>query len=78
MALGALTSLLPREVLDGAIGKYGCREQRVRKLPAHVVVQSNSWAHNSFHREMQSVELAEMYAGVRHVSVGSQTHTTAV
>ncbi|MEU7984488.1 transposase domain-containing protein [Streptosporangium canum] len=38
MALGALTSLLPWEVLDGAIGKYGCREQRMRKLPAHVVV----------------------------------------
>ncbi|MEU7984487.1 hypothetical protein AB0B56_06435 [Streptosporangium canum] len=35
-------------------------------------------ARNSFHREMQSVEPAEMYAGVRHVSVGSQTHTTAV
>ncbi|SNR96954.1 transposase, IS4 family [Streptosporangium subroseum] len=38
VALGALTSLLPRAVLDGAIEKYERREQRVRKLPAHVVV----------------------------------------
>ncbi|MFI9836373.1 transposase domain-containing protein [Nonomuraea sp. NPDC051941] len=38
IAVGALTSLIPREVLDAAIAMHGCRECRVRKLPAHVVV----------------------------------------
>jgi hypothetical protein len=38
VALGELTSLLSREVLDRAIEKYEYRERRVRKLPAHVVV----------------------------------------
>jgi hypothetical protein len=36
--VGALTSLMPRQVLDTAIATHGCRERRVRKLPAHVVV----------------------------------------
>ncbi|MFI6888830.1 IS4 family transposase [Streptosporangium canum] len=38
VGLGALTSLVPRQVLDEAIELHGCREERVRKLPAHVVV----------------------------------------
>jgi hypothetical protein len=38
VGLGALTSLVPRQVLDEAIELYGCREERVRKLPAHVVI----------------------------------------
>ena len=38
VSLGALTSLVPREVLDGAVEAHGCRERRVPKLPAHVVV----------------------------------------
>ncbi|WP_377273705.1 transposase domain-containing protein [Peterkaempfera sp. SMS 1(5)a] len=38
MSLGALTSLIPRDVLDEAIKADGCREERVRKLPAHLVV----------------------------------------
>ncbi|WP_182884445.1 transposase domain-containing protein [Microbispora sp. H10885] len=38
VGLGALTSLVPRHVLDEAIDLHGCREERVRKLPAHVVV----------------------------------------
>ncbi|MGW5680174.1 transposase domain-containing protein, partial [Streptomyces sp. NPDC003860] len=38
MSLGALTTLVPRAVLDEAIGVLGAQEQRVRKLPAHVVV----------------------------------------
>jgi hypothetical protein len=33
-----LTSVVPRAVLDRAIDAHGCREERVRKLPAHVVV----------------------------------------
>jgi hypothetical protein len=36
VSLGALTSLVPRAVLDEVIETHGCREQRVRKLPAHV------------------------------------------
>ncbi|MEU6716852.1 transposase domain-containing protein [Nonomuraea sp. NPDC046802] len=36
--VGALTSLIPRQVLDAAIAGHECRERRVRKLPAHVVV----------------------------------------
>ena len=38
VTLGALTSLVPRAVLDEAVTACGCREQRIRKLPAHVVV----------------------------------------
>ena len=38
IAVGALTSLIPRQALDAAIATHGCRERRVRKLPAHVVV----------------------------------------
>lgn len=38
VSLGALTSLIPREVLDGAIEAHGRREERVRKLPSHLVV----------------------------------------
>lgn len=38
VSLGALTSLIPRDVLDAAIEAHGCREERVRKLPAHLVV----------------------------------------
>lgn len=38
IAVGALTSLIPRQVLDAAIATHGCRERRARKLPAHVVV----------------------------------------
>ncbi|MEV0316671.1 transposase domain-containing protein [Nonomuraea fuscirosea] len=38
MGLGALTSLVPRQVLDEAIELHGCREERVRKLPAHVML----------------------------------------
>ena len=38
VGLGALTSLVPREVLDESIAAHGRREQRVRKLPAHLVV----------------------------------------
>ncbi|MFI1828276.1 IS4 family transposase [Streptomyces sp. NPDC020412] len=38
VSLGALTTLVPRAVLDEAIGVLGAQEQRVRKLPAHVVV----------------------------------------
>ncbi|MFD1540526.1 IS4 family transposase [Nonomuraea guangzhouensis] len=38
MAVGALTALIPRQVLDAAIAAHECRERRVRKLPAHVVV----------------------------------------
>ncbi|MER7362883.1 transposase domain-containing protein [Nonomuraea wenchangensis] len=38
IAVGALTSLSPRQVLDAAIAPHGCRERRVRTLPAHVVV----------------------------------------
>ncbi|WP_326829822.1 IS4 family transposase [Streptosporangium sp. NBC_01810] len=38
VGLGALTSLVPRHVLDAAIELHGCREERIRKLPAHVVV----------------------------------------
>ncbi|SDL51177.1 Insertion element 4 transposase N-terminal [Nonomuraea maritima] len=38
VGLGALTSLMPRQILDEAIELHGCREERVRKLPAHVVV----------------------------------------
>jgi hypothetical protein len=38
VSLGALTSLVPGEVLEEAIAVHGCREQRVRKLPAHVMV----------------------------------------
>ncbi|MBG0816094.1 transposase domain-containing protein [Planomonospora sp. ID82291] len=36
VGLGALTSLVPRQVLDEAIERHGCRQERVRKLPAHV------------------------------------------
>ncbi|MGV9384427.1 transposase domain-containing protein [Nonomuraea sp. NPDC003707] len=38
VAVSALTSLIPRQVLDAAITMHGCGERRVRKLPAHVVV----------------------------------------
>ncbi|NBE96938.1 IS4 family transposase [Nonomuraea sp. KC401] len=38
IAVGALTSLIPRQALDAAIATHGCRERRVRKLPAHVVI----------------------------------------
>lgn len=38
VGLGALTALVPREVLDESIAAHGRREQRVRKLPAHLVV----------------------------------------
>lgn len=38
VGLGALTWLVPRQVLDEAIELHGCREERVRKLPAHAVV----------------------------------------
>ncbi|MFE9313219.1 IS4 family transposase [Streptomyces sp. NPDC006706] len=38
VSLGALTSLVPRSVLDEAIAVTEAYEQRVRKLPAHVVV----------------------------------------
>ncbi|WP_433357409.1 IS4 family transposase [Microtetraspora malaysiensis] len=38
VTIGALTSLIPRQVLDAVVAAHGCREQRVRKLPAHVVV----------------------------------------
>jgi hypothetical protein len=38
VGLGALTSLVPRQVLDEAIELHGCREERVRKLPAHVML----------------------------------------
>ncbi|WP_211589652.1 IS4 family transposase [Microbispora sp. H11081] len=38
VAIGALTSLIPRQVLDAVVAAHGCREQRVRKLPAHVVI----------------------------------------
>ncbi|MET8214145.1 IS4 family transposase [Streptomyces sp. NPDC005373] len=38
VSLGALTSLVPRGVLDEAIEVHGCREERVRKLPSHLVV----------------------------------------
>jgi hypothetical protein len=38
VSLGALTSLVPRAVLDEVIDAHDCREERVRKLPAHVVV----------------------------------------
>ncbi|MBT2234904.1 transposase domain-containing protein [Nonomuraea sp. NEAU-A123] len=38
VAVGALTSLIPRQALDAAIAAHECRERRVRKLPAHVVV----------------------------------------
>jgi len=30
VSLGALTSLVPRDVLDEAIEAHGCREERVR------------------------------------------------
>jgi hypothetical protein len=33
-----LTALIPRQVLDAAVAAHECRERRVRKLPAHVVV----------------------------------------
>jgi hypothetical protein len=38
VAVGALTALIPRQVLDAAIAAHECRKRRVRKLPAHVVV----------------------------------------
>ncbi|MEO3891328.1 transposase domain-containing protein [Nonomuraea sp. B5E05] len=38
VAIGALTSLIPRQALDAAITTHGCRERRVRKLPVHVVI----------------------------------------
>ncbi|MEU9547122.1 IS4 family transposase [Streptomyces mirabilis] len=38
VSLGALTSLVPRDVLDEAIEAHGCREERVRKLPSHLVI----------------------------------------
>lgn len=38
VGLGALTALVPREVLDRSIALHGRRERRVRKLPAHLVV----------------------------------------
>ncbi|MFI1290632.1 IS4 family transposase [Streptomyces sp. NPDC020792] len=38
VSLGALTSLVPRSVRDEAIAVTEAHEQRVRKLPAHVVV----------------------------------------
>jgi hypothetical protein len=38
VTLGALTSLVPRTVLDEVADACGCREQRIRKLPAHVVI----------------------------------------
>jgi hypothetical protein len=38
VAVGALTALIPRQVLDAAIAVHECRERRVRKPPAHVVV----------------------------------------
>lgn len=38
VGLGALTALVPRKVLDEAVAAHGRREQRVRKLPAHLVV----------------------------------------
>lgn len=38
VGLGALSSLVSRQVLDEAIELHGCRAERVRKLPAHVVV----------------------------------------
>ncbi|WP_327588953.1 transposase domain-containing protein [Nonomuraea sp. NBC_00507] len=38
IAVGALTSVIPRRVLDAAIAAHECRERSVRKLPAHVVI----------------------------------------
>ncbi|MGI5292018.1 transposase domain-containing protein [Nonomuraea polychroma] len=38
VAVGALTALIPRQFLDAAIAAHECRERRVRKLRAHVVV----------------------------------------
>jgi hypothetical protein len=38
VSLGALTTLVPRSVLDEAIAVTEAHEVRVRKLPAHVVV----------------------------------------
>ncbi|WP_185072229.1 transposase domain-containing protein [Nonomuraea jabiensis] len=38
VAVGALTSGIPRQVLDAAIATHGCRERRVRKLPTQLAV----------------------------------------
>ncbi|WP_196470134.1 IS4 family transposase [Planomonospora sp. ID91781] len=38
VGLGALTSLVPRQLLDEAIELHGCREECGRKLPAHVTL----------------------------------------
>ncbi|WP_443047195.1 transposase domain-containing protein [Streptomyces sp. KMM 9044] len=38
VSLGALTTLVPRSVLDEAIAVTEAHEVRVRKLPAHVIV----------------------------------------
>ncbi|MEU6798675.1 transposase domain-containing protein [Nonomuraea wenchangensis] len=38
VAVSALTSLIPRQALGAAIAAHECRERRVRKLPAHVVI----------------------------------------
>jgi transposase IS4-like protein len=38
IAIGVLSGLIHRDIVDDVVNEYGKREQRSRLLPAHVVV----------------------------------------
>ena len=72
IAIGVLSGLIHRDIVDGVINECGKREKRSRLLPAHVVVYY-VLALNLFFGEAYEEVMRQLVNGLRFLGTGGMT-----
>ena len=72
IAIGVLSGLIHRDIVDDVINECGKREKRSRLLPAHVVVYY-VLALNLFFGEAYEEVMRQLVNGLRFLATGAMT-----